>query len=181
MTKENVTELLGLIRIAYPRFYANLTKQDALATIELWYSMFKDMEYEVVKVAVNSLINTLEFPPTIADVKNEIYKLSTVDENNALDEWNAIKGAIRNGIYYAGEMFERLPPIAKKFCGSPNQIKEWAMTPDLNDGVLRGQFLKQYDVIQKREKFKALMTPEVKEFIQKLTDQKDLKRLESGK
>lgn len=177
MTKEQTTELLSLIRIAYPRFYANLTKQDALATIELWYSMFKDYEYKTVLMATQSLINNLEFSPTIADVKNEIYKLTTSQEDTAIDEWNAIKKALSNSIYNSDRMYETLPPIAKKFVGSPNQLRQWAMNGDFNDGVVRGQFLKQYEVLQKREKYKSLMTPEIKDFIQNLAEQKEIKML----
>lgn len=178
MTRKNVIELLGLIRIGYPRFYSNLTKEDALATIELWLSMFKDCEYELVKTAVQSLINSSEYPPTIADVKNEMYKLNNIEGDNSIDEWNAIRKAIKSSIYYSVENFNSLPPIAKRFVGSPNQLREWAMSDNFNDGVIRGQFMKQYETLAKRKKYVALMTPEVREFIQKLTEKKDVKMLE---
>jgi hypothetical protein len=154
---------------------ASLTK-----AVDLWAEIFSKDEIEVVVLAVKSLIQTLEFPPSIADVRKEIDKLvDTVDDKpTAIDEWNAIRSAIKIGIYYADEGFERLPPIAKKFVGSPAQIRDWAMSEDFNDSVVRGQFLKQYETLKNREERRALLTPELKNLIQNLANKKDVKLLE---
>jgi hypothetical protein len=172
MTKENTTELLSLIKLAYPRFYTNLTKQDALATIDLWTAMFKNCDYTLVKMATQTLINTLEFPPTIADIKNEMYKLVNHDEDTALDEWNLIKSAMQSPYDRMGEAFNRLPYCARKFVGNPRQLKDWATSTDFNDGVLRGQFLKQYDLLKDREKHNELMPNDVRDFISNLAEKK---------
>lgn len=172
MTRENTIELLSLIKIAYPRFYTNLTKQDAQATIDLWSAMFKECDYTLVKMATQTLINTLEFPPTIADIKNEMYQLTNHEEDTALDEWNQIKSAMQSSYDGMSEAFNRLPYCAKKFVGSSRQLYDWATSTDFNDGVLRGQFLKQYEVLKKRQKYNQLMSSEVREFINGLSEQK---------
>lgn len=171
MTKENTVELLTMLRLAYPRFYANITKQDAQATLELWYSMFKEEDNDVVKAATKTLISSLEFPPTIADVKKEIDKLvnAATDKPTAIDEWNAIRKAIGNSIYNSAEMFETLSPIAKQYVGTPNQLKQWAMATDFNPDVAKGQFLKQYSVLEEREKYKAIL--DEKALVQRITTQ----------
>lgn len=144
--------------------------------------MFENDDVEIVKLATKNLIQHLEFPPTIADVRKEIDKLieTATDKPSAMDEWNEIRDAIRNSIYNSVQCFESLPPIAKKFVGSPNQLRSWAMADDFNDGVVRGQFLKQYEVIENREKRKAMMSPEVRSFIQELAHSKDVKMLDGG-
>lgn len=141
--------------------------------------MFEKDDADVVKLAVKNLINTLEFPPTIADVRKEITKLANVatDKPTAIDEWNAIKKAIGNSGYHADEEFEKLPPIAKKFVGAPRQLRDWGLAEDFNESVVRGQFLKQYEVLEERQRYQAMMSPEFAKLIGNITN---VKTLEEG-
>ena len=136
-----------------------MTSTEANKVVDLWAKMFEDDDPQVVKVAVLNLIKTLEFPPTIADIKQEINSLISVatGELTAVEEWNMIRNYVRNSVYNAQENFEKLPPIAKKFVGSPNQLRLWGMSCDFNESVVRGQFLKQYDILKKREERKAII------------------------
>jgi hypothetical protein len=144
--------------------------------------MFQNDDVFVVKLAIKSLINSLEFPPTVADVRKEINKLikTTNNEPEAIDEWNAIRHAIKSSIYYSAENFENLPPIAQKFVGSPSQLKAWAMEEDFQDGVLRGQFLKQYEVLKEREHYNAMLPENVKAKIYELAEKKSTQFLLGG-
>lgn len=180
MTKDNITEILSTLKVAYPNSFANITKADAQATIELWYKMFKDADFVSVKVAISSLINTSKYPPTIAEVKEEMYKISNTDCDVAIDEWNKIKKALGNSLYNSVAEFEALPPIAKRFVGSPNQLREWGMSTDFNDGVVRGQFFKQYEILEKREKYQASMPADVKKYISEIADKKAVGYLEEA-
>lgn len=159
------------MRTAYPRFYQNIQLSDARVAVELWYDMFKNDDAGLVKTAVSNLIQELEFPPTIADVRKAMGKIiSTVThEPTAIDEWNEIRKAIKNSIYNAQEMFDKLPSAAKKFVGSPQQLRDWAMMCDFNEAVIRGQFLKQYDVIKDRETYQKMLerNPEVQKLLEK--------------
>lgn len=175
LTYSETIKILSLIKVAYPRFYLNITKSDAEATANLWASMFMGDDFEVIKIATQSLIATFQYPPTIADIKNQVYKLQTSNEKGAIEEWNDIKNAIKNSSYYASEMFEKLPPIAKKFVGSPSQLKEWATTTDFNDGVVRGQFLKQYEVLKEKERYTMLVPDNVKNLLQDVASKLMLK------
>ena len=170
MNREEIITVLGILKIAYPRFYANLSKEDAEKTISLWQNMFQNEQGKVVILAVKNLINTFSFPPTIADIKQEIYKLQNVEEDNAIELYRLLKKAISNGIYGSVEEFEKLPPIVQKFVGSPNQLRNWATDTEFNDGVLRGQFYKQIEILRQREKESKMMLPEVKAMVNKLLE-----------
>lgn len=147
------------MQTSYPRFYANMTSNELKTTLEVWFKMFEQDEFELVKLAVESLIATLEFPPTIADVKKEIKKIadSATDQNTGIDEWNMIRKAIRNSCYNAKEEFDRLPSVAQRFVGSPQQLRDWAVMCDFNADVVRGQFMKQYESLKEREEYKAIL------------------------
>lgn len=170
MNRDQIVAILGTLKTAYPRFYAEMSKQEMYNTIDLWTEMFKHENPAVVTIAVKNLIATFKFPPTIADVKDEMYKLSKVEEQTPVELWNAIKKAIRNSGYYSYEEFQKLPDIAKKFVGSPNQLKEWAIGTDYNDGVLKGQFFKQVEILKAREKESSLMLPEAKEMLNAISE-----------
>lgn len=74
MSETELIGLLSVIRVAYPRFYSNITLEDTKSTVALWLEMLKDDNSQDVTRAVKELICELEFPPTIADVKTRIRK-----------------------------------------------------------------------------------------------------------
>lgn len=132
--------------------------------------MFEVEDYKTAMLAVDSLISKLEFPPTIADVKKEMKKLvgTATNETTGIDEWNMIRKAVKNSAYCAKEEFDKLPPIAKRFVGSPSQLHDWAISYDFNADVVRGQFMKQYDELKEREEYKQMLEnkPKLKEVIE---------------
>lgn len=168
--------MLEIIQTAYSRFYQTTKSSDLVKVLDLWAEMFKDDDPVVVAVAVKNLIKTLEFPPTIADVRKEVAKLVnvTANEPTATDEYNAIRQAIKSSGYYSVENFEKLPAVAKQFVGNPNQLKDWALREDFNEEVLRGQFFKQYDTIKEQQKYKRMLdtNPQLNNLIQSIANSK---------
>lgn len=173
MTKEETITILKILKTSYPRFYADMSKDEMLNTINLWHEMFEHENPVLVATAVKDLINSFKWPPTIADVKERMYKLTETEKETPVEVWNAIKKAIRNSSYNSFEEFEKLPEMAKKFVGSPNQLKEWATSTDYNDGVVKGQFFKQYEILEQRKKDNKLMLPQTREIIKNLLVETD--------
>ena len=177
MDREQAIVVLKILKTAYPRFYADLTKDEAENTVGLWIDMFKHEDPNLVVLAVKELINSFKFPPTIADVKEKMYSITNMNTETPIEVWNTIRKAIRNSGYHSYEEFEKLPENAKKFVGSPNQLREWAISTDFNESVVRGQFLKQYEVIEKREKENKMMLPEVKVLMTQFLEGSDVQKL----
>ena len=124
MNTQEITAVLKILKLSYPQFYKNMTKQEASETVELWSTMFRDDDARIVTEAVKSLIVTLKFPPTIADVKEKIRAIEKPCVMTGLEAWNLVKGAISH--YSAVEKFNNLPQVLQKLVGSPNQLREWA-------------------------------------------------------
>ena len=160
------------MQTAYSRFYQTTKSSELSKVVDLWAELFKDDDVMLVATAVRSLIKRLEFPPTIADVRKEMETLveTVTDEPTAIEEYNAIRQAIKSSGYYSVENFEKLPEIAKQFVGSPSQLKEWALREDFNEEVLRGQFLKQYDSLKERQKHRQMLNsnPKLNNLIQNI-------------
>lgn len=177
MDREQAIVVLKILKTAYPRFYADLTKDEAENTVALWIDMFKHEDPNLVVLAVKELINTLKYPPAIADVKEKMYSITNMETETPIEVWNTIRKAIRNSGYHSYEEYQKLPEKAKKFVGSPNQLREWALSTDFNESVLRGQFLKQYEVIEKREKENKMMLPEVRTLMTQFLEGSDVQKL----
>lgn len=75
MTREDAIKILSILKAAYPNSYRNMTKDEANGTISVWAAQFTKIPYEVVAIAINKLINTNTFPPSIHEVKEKIQGL----------------------------------------------------------------------------------------------------------
>lgn len=163
MTRDDTTVILGILKTSYPNFYKGMEKKEMYATIDLWSEMFENDDLNLVKVAVKELIQTLKFPPTIADIKQKMYDLTTETKTTS-DLWNELVKALRNSGYHAEEQYMKLSPEVKAFVRNPSQLKEMAMmNSDVINSVTKGQFFKQIEVIQKRVKEDKQILPEARE------------------
>ena len=72
MTREDTIKVLSILRVAYPNFYKGLSKQEANAVIDMWAMQFIDIPCDIVCIAINKLISTNKFPPSIAEVKGKL-------------------------------------------------------------------------------------------------------------
>ena len=117
-------------------------------TLEIWLSFFFFFNIENFKNAVNEYIRTSNRFPTIADIKNIIFKNThTQIDNNQL--WEALVKAISRSNYYADEEFDKLPELVKQYVRNPRQLQEMAsMESDIIHSVVKGQFMKQIEKIK---------------------------------
>ncbi len=162
LNREDVIKVLAYLKVAYPNFYKNMTREEAEETINLYQEMFADSDFKIVSVIVKEWIQTEKFPPTIADIKQKIYSLTT-QEILPTDLWASLKKAISNSAYHSVEEFEKLPAECKMFVKNPSQLRELSQNDsEINNTVVKGQFFKQVEIIQKRIKEEKQMLPETR-------------------
>jgi hypothetical protein len=153
MTREETKSILAILKIGYPNFYKDLKKPDADQTIDLWSTMFQSDSAKTVIEAVKSLMCTLKFPPTIADVKEKISFIVQPTAVTEMEAWGHIQRAIQDSNYHAQERFDSLPPLIQKIVGSPNQLREWAlMESDVVNSVIQSNFMRSYKAKVSAEK-----------------------------
>jgi len=181
MTREETKTILAVLKAAYPNFYKNMTKEDAKNTVDLWATMFTDDSARLVTEAVKSLICTLKYPPTIADVKE---KITTITQPQTMmtemEAWDMVRRAI--SYYHARETFVNLPPILQKIVGSPNQLREWAlMDREVVNSVIQSNFMRSYKVRAVQEREYTMLPESTKQLIQDIAAKMDLKVIAGGK
>jgi hypothetical protein len=134
-----------MIKTAYRNFYKDLTKEEAEQLIDLWAELFESDPVNQVTEAVKSLIYSLQFPPTIADVKGKLSLINTKPSMSAVEAWGLIAEATQDSLYNSVEQFNKLPALVQRLVGSPTQLKEWAtMDSDIVNSVVASNFQKSY-------------------------------------
>lgn len=156
--------MLACLKAAYPNSYKDITKNDANEMIVLYQRQFATYDSNLVMIAVEEMIGMNAFPPSIAEIKDKIRDL-TAEKKLPTDLWASLKKAIRNSAYHSVEEFEKLPEECKMFIKSPSQLKELSQNKaEINNTVVKGQFLKQVETIQKRMREEKNLLPETRKF-----------------
>ena len=75
MNTNEAIKVMTLLAANYPHYYKNLSKDESYAVVTTWCDRFSDVPAEIVLEAVKDCISKCKFPPTIADVNEEIKKI----------------------------------------------------------------------------------------------------------
>ncbi len=178
MNRDNIIAILGILKTAYPRFYANMSKSQAEEAIALWQEMFSDTDIRILTIAVKRLITHLEFPPTIADVKKEIFKI-TAQKKSDINYWQDAFEMMSNANYMTQEEFEKYPEICKRFFGSLTNLKPYGMIDkDYVINNIQSRFLKFAENYQKEEQENLLLPQEYKKLVDNVVNNLKVKSLE---
>lgn len=72
MTLEEAVKLLALIKLAYPNSYRDIDKDTQLATVNMWQRAFDTVPFAIMELALDHFVKVSKFPPTIADICDEL-------------------------------------------------------------------------------------------------------------
>ena len=75
MTQKEAAQILAILKAAYPSFYKDMTKKDAIGTVNVWAVQFSKMPADIVLLAVNKCIATSQYPPTPSEVKKKFQSI----------------------------------------------------------------------------------------------------------
>jgi hypothetical protein len=168
MTRDETKDILAVLKAGYPNFYKDMTKEDAKNIVSLWATMFSDEKTQIVTEAVKSLICTLKFPPTIADVKEKIAMITQPQEMTEMEAWGLVRKALNH--YNARENFKALPETIKKIIGSPNTLREWAMMDiDKVETVIQSNFMRSYKIKTAQKRSFDMLPNSTKKLIAELS------------
>ncbi len=181
MTKAQFIPLVKGMKAVYadPAF---LTDADAIL---VWYSLLKDFTYESVSKAIQEVMRTSRFKPTVADIIERIHVAETPEQLTAPEAWSLVRRAMRNSIYGAEAEFEKLPAACRRAIGSPESLRELAtMDEDTVESVQQSHFIKTYRAVtEKSAREERATLPQHLQNIQKLEElqERTAKALENSK
>ena len=175
MTIDEMAEIMDVLEIAYPAFYARQDESAKLKAMELWATMFADEHAQMVAMAVIAFIasDTKGFPPNVGAVKEKILDICQPDEMTEQEAFNLIAKAASNANYCAKEEFEKLPKELQRLVGSPNRLREWAlMDTQTFQTVVGSNVMRSYRAIAKSTKETQMLPPSVRQLIEQTTQGK---------
>lgn len=84
MNKQESTKLLALIKIAYPTAYRDMDEASKKATVNMWHMSFSDVPYAIMEQAFNHFRMVSKFPPTVAEMVEELKNINAQATEGAL-------------------------------------------------------------------------------------------------
>lgn len=75
MNKQEATQLLAMIKVAYPTAYKDMDVATKKATVNMWAGSFPDVPYPIMEQAFNHYRMASKFPPTVAEMVEELRQI----------------------------------------------------------------------------------------------------------
>lgn len=108
MDKEKFIKGIKMLSLAYNKDFDE-------EQIEVWYSMLNEYTSEEFSKAIQDLIKTEKYMPSIAHITEAIAKQKTSNLPSAEDEWQEVINSIhRYGYYRQKEALDSLNPYTRK-------------------------------------------------------------------
>lgn len=173
MSIDETIAVLAVLKAAYPHSFKGLTRRDGEAMVNLWQMQFADTPAQEVTAAVNALISTRTagYSPTIGEVKEQLYRLHSVNELSEGEAWAMVYKALSNGYYGYQKEWDKLPPEVQRAVGRPEQLREWSqMETETVQSVVASNFMRSYRVMKERTKETAKLPESVRAVIGELTE-----------
>lgn len=182
MTIQEVGEVLDVLEVAYPQFYAKQGDDKRYKASLLWAAQFADAEARLVVAAVQAYIsNENPFPPSIGKIKGWIYRLSHPCKMTEMEAWALVSKAIRNGYYDSKKEFDKLPSVIQRTIGSASALKDWSMlSENIVESVIQSNFMRSYKAKAASTKEYDLLPESVKTLVGELGESISMPQLPEG-
>lgn len=129
---------IALLSLAYPSFTP--------AQAQFYQIMLSDIKADTLKEAIRTIINTMKFPPSVAEIREKAEAVERVATNSAFCgagmAWESVQRAIRKVGGYGRPSFK--DPVCAKVVSQMGWM-DICMTPTDMTTALRAQFIKMYE------------------------------------
>lgn len=119
MTKEEMSNILNILYVAYPNSFKGWTKDQYQVAANLWFDCFKQVPYKIVTAAVKKEISTnrTSFAPSIGEIMYHVRNLVSVYD--AESQFEEICYIVRT-VDFEGivDAVKRLDPITRTIINS---------------------------------------------------------------
>ena len=148
MTQRDVLGLLTILQANYPRFYADMTPESLKICADTWTVMLSDTSLEIATLALQRLIATSKFPPTIAELRESISAVRNPQLPDSGEAWGEVLEAIRLYGYYRPE--EALSSLREPVREAVRRMGWRDLCMSENGMADRAHFLRIYETMEKR-------------------------------
>lgn len=165
MTRDETVKIIRIMCDCYPNYKpSNLSE-----TVDVWNMMLNEYDYSQISTALKAYVHsdTSGFAPSIGQLINKLHEVQSPQELNEMEAWMLVSKALRNGYYGAVEEFSKLPPLVQKAVGSPDNLRNWALTDIKSiENVVQSNFMRTYRTVANRAKEFQKMPKDIKALIE---------------
>lgn len=192
LTKKDVVSIVGLIKTNYARDFRDSTKESLLAMIDSWFCSLARFDKEVVVAAFQRVLENCKYPPTLADIMEQIREIKKATESTETELWAELNKVLKevdscvyrfaynavdpNGLTQGqnarnrvNEIWEQLPPVLKEYCGDKNGLISLSKLDYEELGFEKGRFLKMIPTLKGRIEVKETINPKVLQIVSSQT------------
>jgi len=164
LTREEIIKMLAVLKANYSGALRDITRQEAEGKINLWITMFADTDKETMNLAIQKIIATNKYFPTVAEVREALDEINTGYVIDGGEAWGEVLAAIRNyGQYRGTEALESMSEVTRTIV----QRMGWQDLCQSEDTEIdRAHFLKIYQSETKRRKERNALPLEIKQKIE---------------
>ena len=168
MTHKETAVFLGILKEAYPRFYADKNEDELRMSIKFWEEFLSDVTLNVAIAALKRYISTSKWLPTVADIREAIAQISYPPLPDASEAWFEVTQAIAvYGYNNHEEAYKSMSDLTltavkrmgwRKLCMSDNDVSD------------RSNFNKIYEGLTKRIETERLIPASVQQSVLAVRD-----------
>lgn len=166
MTRDEVITLIQTIIVMYP---GSKISADPL-TVSVWHEMLQDLPGEVVSAATKRMCATLKFPPSIADIRENV--TAAVKDARGIpaagEAWSRVRKAISQWGYYRPD--EARAALGEEIWRAVEMVGGWQelCVGDGDTAVTSAQFERRYSAMVQQEMERVQIPASVREDMQRL-------------
>lgn len=159
MTRDETKSLLMAVQSTYPN-WKPVSLEEA---VNQYYDALTPFPVEIVAAAWKAYRDSdmSGYAPVPGQIIGKIVKPTT----NALEAWSQVYNALQDSIYHANEHFSNLPKTVQKAIGSPDILRQWAVTDYEQLPTLQAHFTKVYNIEAQREREIACIPENVRRLL----------------
>lgn len=190
-SKAKIAQMLAGVKTLYPQYYNNGT--DTQMLVNLWAKLLEDYTDEQVSVGLYAAMKVCKYPPTPAEVIEQIERMISALLPTPAQEWEALEEALERvykhsdkiGCYVSlngtetlddiaraniQTIYDKLDPATQEYVGSTKGLMAMAdRTRDSKElSIERNRYLKALPDMRKRKAEQRLLSNTTSE-VKKLT------------
>jgi len=156
--------MIYAISILYPKRngFDGKTPDQLKQISSAWSEVLEDVDFELAMASLKSHAATVEFAPSIAEIRKWVRDLTTGQGITAEEAWELCLSAVRKyGYARKAEAVQTLPESVRSI--GERWFDEIGMTESENLGVTRGQFIKAFQIQSERKEREAALPSGIRE------------------
>lgn len=154
MTINETKKVMAYIAAAYPRYFANVTRESAERQAIPWFDALGEYSAGAVMTGVKSYISADNsgFPPTPGQIVHYIHFTGHPADHSGTEAWALVRRAVNCPWDQMEASFQTLPEMVRRAVGSAASLRELAMMDTQKfETVAQSNFLRMYAAEQKRQ------------------------------